>query len=68
MSSSAEDGLQIVAVVTKLIGNDLQVEFLVPNQNPSFIHTVEARSKSVGRGRPRGIAKTRRRKLRKILK
>ena len=45
MSSSAEYGRQIVAVVTKLIGG---VEFLAPNQNPSFIHTVEARSESVG--------------------
>ena len=48
MSSSAEYGRQIVAVVTKLIGGDLQFEFLAPNQNPSFIHTVEARSESVG--------------------
>jgi hypothetical protein len=45
MSSSAEYGGQIVAVVTKLIGG---VEFLAPNQNPSFIHTVEARSERVG--------------------
>jgi hypothetical protein len=37
MSSSAEYGLQIVAVVTKLIGGDLQVKFLAPNQNPSLI-------------------------------